>query len=405
MRSELIKRLSDCEIFDSHIEITFLYNHKEDESFIDFCKKNSLLENHISNTIENERVKLELSIAKLNTYKIYSDCKSFYAKNNVLGYVDDVYILEEKKYLKETLVGQSIKSIFELCQLLISINTFITKEIDMTKIGIVNDNTFFEMTLKVPYKTLENKKIINDETLEYFRIIIHGKITNRDKYVLFINELNSFLIDINKNDKLNFLSNNFDEYIERANLAHSIYLSDFSFNKIKLEVDNKILEYNQKLQGVINDAQNKLVTIPSAFVLVLIGMDYKNNEDYKNLIITASTFIFTIFIQIFIANQHTSIKFIKGNIKTYTDSFENNDTVFSKKFIELNEEYNKQKRRIDLLQFLTWLVPFSTLSLYFYILEYKSSWLIVTLYIIFYLIKHWVNYYSPELRINEKNNV
>lgn len=353
MRHELIKRLSECEIFASHIEISFLYNSEKDDSFIEFCTNKSLIENQLSNTKENEKVTLELSLSKLNTFRIYSDVENFYIKNNILGYADDIYILKEKKYLEDTLVGLSIRNLYELCQLLISIATFTTKEINITRVGIVNDNTFFEITLEVPFIDFQEKKLIKVEDLDYFKKIIDGKITHRDKYVLFINELNSFLIDENKDHKLNFLSNNFGEYIERANLSHSIYLSDFSFNKIKLEVDNKILEFNQKLQGVINDAQNKLVAIPSVFVLALIGMEYEKTDDYKNLIITASTFIFTIFIQIFIANQYTSLKFIKGNIETYTDSFKSNNSVFSKKFTELNDEYKKQKRRISLLQFLT----------------------------------------------------
>lgn len=189
----------------------------------------------------------------------------------------------------------------------------------------------------------------------------------------------------------------FTNYYEKAILSYNFFLKDFSFNKLKLEIDTKALDFNQKLQGVINDSQGKLIAIPTAFVLVLTTFNFEK-VDLKNWAILTSTLIFTFFIQIFLQNQKSSLRFIKENIEYYKLTFNEDLIRISDSFSHLESEYKNQKRRIDLLQFLLWLVPVSTSSIFFYVYSYRNSWIITAIYITIYLIIYLVEYYTQPIK-------
>ncbi|MDR0437200.1 MAG: hypothetical protein LBH22_02725 [Bacteroidales bacterium] len=183
------------------------------------------------------------------------------------------------------------------------------------------------------------------------------KNSDSKEKMIFVNELIDFLSTKDDNDKFGFLLSNIDSFFERANNAYQYYIRDFSYNKLQAELDNEALEYSKKIQSVINDAQTKLIAIPTAFVLAVANIDFENILDNKNIGIVLSLFVFVVLIDLFIRNQKSALTFISQNIDRYKKSFKTTNKVVQESFETVDKEWKKQNRRVAIIRCITWSVP------------------------------------------------
>lgn len=145
-------------------------------------------------------------------------------------------------------------------------------------------------------------------------------------------------------------------------------MSNFSFNKIKLELDNSVLEYSKNIRSIINDSQSKLIAIPAAFALAASQIDYENPLIIKNIIIVVSAFLFSYIISVFIANQKNAIEIISDNLTNYKNYYkksksnefeeekelENLSNLIGKSFEKTENEIKKQNKRLNIIQYCNW---------------------------------------------------
>lgn len=142
---------------------------------------------------------------------------------------------------------------------------------------------------------------------------------------------------------------------------HKFYISSFSSNKLKFEINTKAIEYTSKIQTVINEAQTKLIAIPSAFVLAGISLDFDKYIlplNAKNIATSLSLFIFAILIQLFLANQKNILKIIESDVNDYKKEFnKTNIELLSEKFKCVSDSLKNQKKRITIITFILWGIP------------------------------------------------
>lgn len=368
----------------------------EDVKFITTIEEEGYIENDIDDELlVGTNIVLEFSISRLSKLGFFLSRETFLNKNKYQCLNANSYIFELKKYLDDKTISFSI--LYDLfLKIINALKTISKHEIttaDVQNLIIVKEEKSLYIPIMYDVKTFENSnKLDCSDVSDFIEVVNDLKFT--DKKNIYINSLIEFLSGVKEEERFGYLTSHFKEYIEQVHVVFNTYLKDYSYNKIKLEVDSKILEFNQKLQGVINDAQGKLVAIPSAFVLVLIGIEYEKPNDVKNLIILVSTIVFAFFIQIFIENQKSVLKFIGVNIKSYKESFPEQLSKFKYRFNELDNEHKKQCIRIDRLQFLTWLIPFSVISVYLYLINFMVDWLVTALYVSLYIIIHHVRFYT-----------
>ena len=369
-----------------------------DIQFVQKLSDGSYIENTFTDNIkEGDKIELEFALPRLTAIGFYKDWSTFVKQNYYKYPHNDCYSFENKSFLKNDEEFQKkYKAIIGLTEsiLLISKHSYEEEE-KYNAIILREDATLF---LPLVYK-FEDIKELEDTTIvqitEVTKLFSDDKIA--DKKSIFINTLLDQLLKEKEEKRFSILIKQFANYYEKAILSYNFFLKDFSFNKLKLEIDTKALDFNQKLQGVINDSQGKLIAIPTAFVLVLTTFNFEK-VDLKNWAILVSTLIFTFFIQIFLQNQKSSLRFIKENIEYYKLTFTEDLIKISDSFSHLESEYKNQKRRIDLLQFLLWLVPISTSSIFFYVYSYQNSWIITALYITIYLMIYVVEYYTQPIK-------
>ena len=211
------------------------------------------------------------------------------------------------------------------------------------------------------------------------------KKNNSEEKLLFINELMEFLSNVTEENRFVYLLQNFNEYYSKSIDSFQYYIRNFSYNKLKSELDNAILDYSKKIQSVINDAQSKLIAIPAAFVLAAANIEFDNILSIKNIAILISLYIFALLIGIFLNNQSSVLNMIDINIQSYKGSFGGNGNVVKDAFILVDKELIKQKNRLFITQFINWGIP--ALLTLLYIVIFIANISIITSNIIIKILK------------------
>jgi len=349
-----------------------------------FCHEVLVTENKIAciNELENKNViensgynlklgviiDLELSIPRLNSVGYYQNLESLLLRHRYIYPNSSFYVAEIGKFSDEINVQSytNFKKVVELIDAIKAVSKHAYTDVDIDYAIIFRDDK--ALSLSFMYSAHHLRTITHEDAVHIQSIVNVLKETNTEKRILFVNELMDFLLSVFENLRFGTLLETISEFDDKCVNAYQYYLRDFSYNKLKIELDSKALEFSQKIQSVINDSQNKLVTIPTAFVLVFVTFNFNDAADIKNISSIISLFIFAILIQIFLNNQFSSLAFIEENLATYRATFsQNNMQKFSQKFNLVSQELSKQKNRLKVVTWILWIIPF-TLSIFWLIL-------------------------------------
>lgn len=342
-----------------------------------------------NSTIDNIKIgkeyDLEFSVLRLQKKGFYLDLNQFVLNNKYLLPDDSIYINEKTNYLEKTEFYTKYKTTIELINELKSNSKHYYTDVDIENLIIVREEK--SLFIVLDYDAIEIDSLTLNSISAITSLIENLKDINiPDRKNIYLNELVDFLIEIDENKRFGTLIKKFDEYFDKANKSYNFYLRNFSYNKLKLEIDSKAIEFNQKLQSVINDSQTKLIAIPATFVLVLSSLDYDKINNLKNIIATGGLFIFSILLQLFVNNQKSAIKFIEENIEYYKSTFKKQDLKeVEKSFSNVNSEKSKQFDRLLLIEVILWLTPIFTTCMLLFLLNFQ---LVAILIMFFYV---WIS--------------
>lgn len=113
---------------------------------------------------------------------------------------------------------------------------------------------------------------------------------------------------------LSCLIKRFPEFLDRVNANYQLYVSEFSFEKIKEQVESEKFEFTLKLNKVFSDIQNQLLAVPIALVLVSSQMKMANGLSLLNMSIWCGVLVFGVFMSLLIRNQRSTLNAIKLEI-------------------------------------------------------------------------------------------
>lgn len=352
--------------------VLFCQHQINDLEFISQLYEENVIENTSIDSYKiNDIVILEFSLTSLLYKGFYYNVDIFLKWNYYEFPKQEIYIYELNNYLAESVnFKEEYNSIVNLVKQIIEISKYSYQEDELLNSIIVREEKSLFLILKYSFddlKSIDKEKV---SLIESFIDILKSHIT-MDKKNIYLNQLVEFLYREEEQTRFSYLIRNFDKYIKKSSATYNYYLRDFSYNKLKIELDSKALEFSQKLQSVINDSQTKLIAIPTALVFVLSTLDYENINAIKNYLALVGLILFCIFIQIFINNQKSAIAFIEENINYYKGTFKDDINELKESFKKVELEKNKQIKRLFQIQILLWLIPIITISLLFFVNGYK----------------------------------
>src|SRR5690606_543283 len=151
---------------------------------------------------------------------------------------------------------------------------------------------------------------------------------------IYTKELIEFLNEEDQENRFCYLYQKFNSFYSKCEAAYAFFLSDFSYSKLKLELESAILDYSKNIRSIINDSQSKLIAIPAAFIIASSQLNLEEILSIKNFLIVFSSFVFSTLIEIFVRNQESSLKIFNDNVSNYK-------TTFSLKNINTAEKENR----------------------------------------------------------------
>ena len=349
-----------------------------DLALIDKFLEDEIIQNIISSNPKiGDKITLEFSLFKLKSLGFYYDRSLFVNSFRYALPTCPIYLHELKEDIYATDFYPKYNAVVSLITVLLqnakhsyddtgSENLIIVREEKSLWLSLNYNSEHVDLLSgNICAQINDFVQILNDENFP-------------DKKNIYLNALVEFAIKLDEEKRFWLLLENFEDFTNKASAAYNFYLTNFSYNKLKLEIDAKAVEYNQKLQAVINDSQTKLIAIPAAFVLVLSSIDYDKVGSIKNIAAIAGLFIFAALLQLFVNNQKSALKFIGENINYYKSTFKNQARKeVEKAFDTVSSEKSKQSSRLIYIEVLLWFIPFFTTSLVLFLLSYKIASIVI----------------------------
>lgn len=109
----------------------------------------------------------------------------------------------------------------------------------------------------------------------------------------------------------------FSDLVDRVKSSYSLYTVDFSFEKLRSEVDSKNVEDMLRLNKTLADIQNQLLALPAA--MLIAGAGVKADSMAANLTIWFGVTVFSWVMQKLVANQQNSVAVIKQEVQLRID--------------------------------------------------------------------------------------
>lgn len=209
------------------------------------------------------------------------------------------------------------------------------------KISIFNDLTVNE-------KTSLNK--LSAFEINYINSNIHKDAIKN----IITDSLNSFYID--KEVSFNRICMDFDSIYDVIKNNYDVYISQFTFEKIKKEVEKFRTESITRINKSFSDIQMQIIAIPASLIVVASNLKTGSNFSFiSNSIILLGALFFTIAVFIMCENQNDTLDNIKHEIDAQEKEF-TKDPLFKDKseinsnFIVMNDRFSKQKSNLKLIK-------------------------------------------------------
>lgn len=178
------------------------------------------------------------------------------------------------------------------------------------------------------------------------------------------NIIRTTLLDVFKGSKSITVADffeKFESFLEEASSSYAMYTTDFSYEKIRTEVEKQNLDDTVRINKTVSEIQNQLLALPAA--LVLAGAGIQNESNLKNIAIWVGVTIFGWLMWKLIENQQHTIQSIRKEIELRKDKLSDQPDAVASRFKEafdnLFERVDEQKsilRGIRFVVIIIWVV-------------------------------------------------
>ncbi len=139
---------------------------------------------------------------------------------------------------------------------------------------------------------------------------------------------------------IGLLNEKFEEFKRRVSSGYQLYVSEFSFQKIKAEIEKSKFEFITKINKVFSDIQNQLLTVPAALIIAGSQFEPSDHATLKNFLILSGALAFTIFMLLLIMNQRNTLQSIYNEI-------DNEWGLIKKKHNAIKEQFDAQYKSLE----------------------------------------------------------
>lgn len=148
---------------------------------------------------------------------------------------------------------------------------------------------------------------------------------------------------------LGALIDQFEFFVQQVTDAYAIFAADFSYQKVRSEIEKQNLDDTLRLNKTLADIQNQLLALPAALILAAGSLEPGNGV--KNVSIVVGVMIFAALMMALVGNQKSSVSSIVNEVKLRKELVDKQPvavaTRFADAFTEITVRLNKQNRTLN----------------------------------------------------------
>ncbi|MGC3830323.1 hypothetical protein [Pseudomonas aeruginosa] len=169
---------------------------------------------------------------------------------------------------------------------------------------------------------------------------------------------------------IELLRNKFEEFSRRVASGYQLYVSEFSFQKVKAEVEKSKFEFISRINKVFSEIQNQLLAVPAA--LIIAGSQFETAEKItlKNSLILGGAIAFTAFMLLLIVNQRNTLRSIFNEIDNEWTLIKNKHNAikaqFDQQYDALESRYKYQILLLETVSLIVVSACLATVVLFYY---------------------------------------
>lgn len=255
--------------------------------------------------------------------------------------IDYIYTPTDFHRIDDSVASSVVKNYLKS----VSLYNLLKTQADHSSRNATNDETIYFLGSKKI--SIINNLTVNEKTslnnLSAFEINYINSNIHKDAIKNIITDsLNSFYID--KEVSFNQICSDFDLIYDVIKNNYDVYISQFTFEKIKKEVEKFRTESITRINKAFSDIQMQIIAIPAS--LIVVASNLKTGSSFSfitNTIILLGALFFTIAVFIMCENQNDTLDNIKHEIDAQEKEF-TKDPLFKDKS-EINSNFNVMKTR------------------------------------------------------------
>lgn len=176
--------------------------------------------------------------------------------------------------------------------------------------------------------------------------LFHDELHRDEKLGLLDSAVVNLTKSLGPKARFSYLVENIDDVTDEVAKGYRLYVSQFSYTKIKSDVEAARVDFVTKIHKTIIDIQTQLLGIPIATFVVASQLKSTASCDlsfWSNVAVLAGAWIFVLLLLIAIINQWMTLSSIKWEIERQRKKLETDFESISKDFLSI---FNELRRRI-----------------------------------------------------------
>ncbi|WP_069448141.1 hypothetical protein [Vibrio scophthalmi] len=188
---------------------------------------------------------------------------------------------------------------------------------------------------------------------------INDKAHNDQKISIFKTALYDFLKSVKKGKRFEYLLTHFGEFSSQVTENYELYVSEFSFDDVRLEYQEKKRDYILKINDTFGSIQTKALGIPVSIAFIAMRLSTARTTEYDSstdTLLFVAACIYGLMMWLLIQNQKHSLKSIeseyKGQIIRLKKEYPEQHDKIKDEFKDLDNRCKTQRSQLNLFLFL-----------------------------------------------------
>jgi hypothetical protein len=310
--------------FDVLVSRSFIHDVNNvmqvDPDFLTFKREKNYAAEKLQHMIGSKiTASLNLRYLRSRSFEIYADWDNFLSKTkNRIHSPDRFFIVSDSLSYPKDIDNTKIRHYLEITKFISILRE--NKDYQSGESRLVflqKSNIEFEINYCV--KDVD----AGLDGISIFLEMFHGDEHIGQKKSLLKEALFNMLVSVNEKVRFSYLLKNFGAFSMQITQSYNLFVSEFSFDDIRREYEEKTREYVSEINKIFADVQTRMLGVPAILALAAFRFSTisEPNQFIPNFIILAAVIVYLWMMYYLIDSQEDTLKAIKREIRSQMKRF------------------------------------------------------------------------------------